>query len=67
VLMFYNRRFGTIAAIIAVLIGFSRLYLRVHFLTDVIAGAVLGIIYALFAVLIIKYIYKKTEDNKIWH
>ncbi len=30
-------------AIIAVLIGFSRIYLRVHYLSDVVAGMVLGL------------------------
>lgn len=30
--------------ILAALIGFSRLYLRVHFLTDVLVGAVLGFV-----------------------
>lgn len=30
------------AFILAILMGFSRLYLRVHYLTDVLAGAVLG-------------------------
>lgn len=30
--------------IMALLIGFSRIYLRVHFLTDVLAGALLGFI-----------------------
>lgn len=30
--------------ILAMLIGFSRIYLRVHFLTDVLAGAMLGFI-----------------------
>lgn len=32
------------ALIIAVLIGFSRLYLYVHYPTDVLAGAVLGVL-----------------------
>ena len=41
-----DRRWGTAAYILAVLIGFSRLYLGVHFPTDVLAGAVIGILAA---------------------
>lgn len=37
-----NRRWGIAALILACLIGFSRLYLFVHFPTDVLCGAVLG-------------------------
>ncbi|MBQ8526214.1 MAG: phosphatase PAP2 family protein [Clostridia bacterium] len=36
------RRWGIASFIIAALIGFSRLYLYVHYPTDVIAGAILG-------------------------
>lgn len=42
VLMKANRKFGIAAYIIAALIAFSRLYLYVHFPTDVLAGAVIG-------------------------
>lgn len=42
VIMHANRKFGIAAYISAVLIAFSRLYLYVHFPTDVIAGAVIG-------------------------
>ena len=38
-----NRKVGTAAYILAVLIAFSRLYLYVHFPTDVICGALIGI------------------------
>ena len=38
-----DRRFGWAAIPLAVLIAFSRLYLYVHFPSDVLAGAVLGV------------------------
>ena len=42
-----DRRIGIPAVILAVVIAFSRLYLYVHFPTDVLAGAVLGILLAI--------------------
>lgn len=38
----FNRKWGAPALMLAVLISFSRLYLFVHFPSDVLAGAVLG-------------------------
>ena len=38
-----DRRFGVIAIPLAVLIAFSRLYLFVHFPSDILGGAVLGV------------------------
>lgn len=38
-----DRRFGWIAIPLAVLIAFSRLYLYVHFPSDVLGGAVIGV------------------------
>lgn len=38
-----DRRFGWAAIPLAVLIAFSRLYLYVHFPSDVLGGAVLGV------------------------
>lgn len=43
------------AFIFAVLMGFSRVYLRVHYLTDVLAGAVLGSICSLLINLFIPF------------
>ena len=37
-----NRRFGILAIPLAALIGFSRLYLYVHFPSDVLASVVIG-------------------------
>ena len=43
-LYFSKSRLWIPAAVLAVLIGFSRLYLYVHYPTDVLAGALLGIL-----------------------
>ena len=42
-----NKKIGIPAVIIATLIGFSRLYLFVHFPTDVLAGFVIAILVAI--------------------
>lgn len=50
--------FGMVAVpafIFAVLIGFSRIYLRVHYLTDVLAGAFLGSVCSLFVNIFIQF------------
>lgn len=44
VLMLRDRRIGIPAAVLAVLIAFSRLYLYVHFPTDVLGGAAVGVL-----------------------
>ena len=54
-----KKRFGIAALALASLIGFSRLYLQVHYLTDVLGGAVIGIVFGITAIAIINFIYKK--------
>lgn len=39
----YNRRFGIAALAVAAIIAFSRLYLFVHFPTDVLGGSLIGV------------------------
>lgn len=48
-----DRRLGIPACILAVLIAFSRLYIGVHFPSDVIVGAVIGACSAFIAVFVI--------------
>lgn len=49
---------GVPACILAVLVGFSRNYLMVHYPTDVLFGALLGIVYAIIAYfLIARFVY----------
>lgn len=42
----YNRRWGVPCLILAALIAFSRMYLFVHFPTDILGGMILGILIA---------------------
>lgn len=44
IIMYTDKRMGIVAYVLASIIAFSRLYLYVHFPTDVLAGALLGII-----------------------
>ena len=59
-----NRKWGIPAIVLAVLIGISRLYLTVHFPTDVITGLLLGIVYGIGAYFITsKLIFKKKTSE----
>ncbi len=63
VLMIRDKRFGIPALILACLIAFSRLYLYVHFPSDVLAGAILGIFFGFLGVLIVGKIAKAVEKE----
>jgi membrane-associated phospholipid phosphatase len=47
VLVFANRRIGLQCLAIPILIGFSRIYLGAHYLSDVVCAAILGILCAM--------------------
>lgn len=49
VLMIRDKRLGVPALVLAVIIAFSRLYLYVHYPTDVLAGIILGVFIGIFA------------------
>ena len=63
-LYFAKNRLWIPAVILSVLIAFSRLYLYVHYPTDVLAGAFLGIISGWLGSLIVAYILKKTDERR---
>lgn len=49
IIFLYNKKIGALMYAFALLMGFSRLYLYVHFPTDVAFGAFLGIIFAIIS------------------
>ena len=61
VLFNYHRKWGIAAIVLAAVIGFSRLYLMVHYPTDVIAGIVFGAVIAVVGCIIGNFIVKKTK------
>jgi undecaprenyl-diphosphatase len=54
----FNKKWSWVAFLIAALMGFTRIYLVVHYLTDVIAGFVVGAVAGTLAALIRNYIYR---------
>lgn len=48
--------------LLSVLIGFSRLYLYVHYPSDVLGGAFLGIVFGFFGTLLTNQLYKKRKQ-----
>lgn len=58
----YSKKWGAIALVWAALIGFSRMYLFVHYLTDVLFGIALGLACGLAAYWLIKTVWKKKEE-----
>ena len=63
-LLLGNRKLGIPAMILAVLIAFSRLYLYVHYPTDVLTSIVLGIGIAFLGTFLVKKGYALWESRK---
>ena len=59
--LFMNFKYAKPMLIFAFVIAFSRLYLYVHFPTDVIAGAVIGMLCGYLAYRIFNFIQRKKE------
>ncbi|MCR4956705.1 MAG: phosphatase PAP2 family protein [Lachnospiraceae bacterium] len=59
ILLHYNKKLGIPALILAIVIAFSRLYVYVHFPTDVLVGSVIGIIIGYFVPRIYEHFFVK--------
>ena len=64
ILLQYDKRIGIPAIILAAVIAVSRLYLYVHFPSDVIVGTLLGILFGILAPRIVEYIYSKRKTKE---
>ena len=60
----YKKRLGMAALLLASLIAFSRLYLYVHYPTDVLASIILGVGIAILSFRIINKLYEKRLAKK---
>lgn len=66
--MFNNKIWSFILPLLALLAGYSRVYLGQHFLTDILAGTCIGVLSAILSLLVyrkfLRYINKKATSNE---
>ena len=55
------KKWGVAALVLAFAVALSRLYLYVHFPSDVLAGMILGTLFAIIGTLIVNKIYKRKD------
>lgn len=59
----YDKKLGIIMYLIAILIAFSRLYLYIHFPTDVLCGAIFGTLTALLSWFLYKKFFEEEKES----
>ena len=63
ILAWANRKWALPAFLMAFLIAFSRLYLCVHYFSDVVTGSILGVLFSLIGIAILKKWEKGTKKS----
>ncbi len=62
-LLWHNRKWGVPVTLFAAVMGFSRIYVQVHYCTDVLFGVVSGAVCALIAVAIVKFLFPVVDNG----
>ena len=65
IIFLYNKKIGIFVYLLAAMIAFSRLYLYMHFPTDVLIGSGMGILLAVFSCKIEKHLLVKPDISKL--
>lgn len=67
VLIFHNRSYllSLLLFTLALLVGFSRIYLLQHFVIDVYFGAVFGLLSVIFALILMDYFFSNEKQEKL--
>lgn len=65
VLWYMNRKIGIVAMILAITIGFSRMYLYVHYPSDVFCGMIIGVLIGVFSIQLFTLLQKKYPEKII--
>ena len=63
VIFAYNKKWGTACYILAALIAFSRMYLFVHFPTDILAGFILSLLCSFASIYIVKRFFPERKQT----
>jgi membrane-associated phospholipid phosphatase len=61
----YKLTLGSILILFSLLIGFSRVYLRVHYPSDVVAGFCLGFGWLLLCIVLLERLKKETHIEQV--
>lgn len=61
VLLLRHKKWGVAAMVLAILIAFSRMYLYVHYPSDILGGVILGVLFGWLGCVIVTAIEKKIK------
>ncbi len=63
-ILLFNKKFGILAICVSLFVGLTRIYLCVHYLTDVIVGFIIGAVFAIGVYFLLKFIQKKILEKR---